>query len=67
MTGSKGVPADGPLPPGFTATSEPLVRARTRWVWIDPERGRPRHMPPEMHQAFSPQSRQGPAPLSWTH
>lgn len=46
------IPADGLLPDDIQAPDEPLVRARTLWVWIDPERGRPRRIPPEIQAAF---------------
>ena len=49
-----GVPADHVLPPDFVPVGEPLVRARTLWVWVDPERGRPRRMPAELREAFLP-------------
>ncbi len=50
--GHAGIPADGLLPADFVPPGEPLVRARTLWVWVDPERGRPRRIPPEMYRHF---------------
>jgi acyl-CoA thioester hydrolase len=31
-----------------------LVRARTEWIYVDRDTGRPRRMPPEVIAAFSP-------------
>jgi acyl-CoA thioester hydrolase len=45
-------PAGHLLPADATLPGPPLVRARTLWVWIDPERGRPRRIPPEIIDAF---------------
>lgn len=47
-----GVPADGLLPPDAVPHGEPLVRARTLWVWVDPAAGRPRRLSPELRTAF---------------
>jgi acyl-CoA thioester hydrolase len=47
-----GLPADGFLPPDQSPTGDPLVRARTLWVWADRASGRPRRIPPEMYPAF---------------
>jgi acyl-CoA thioester hydrolase len=51
-SGHEGVPADGFLASDQIPTSEPLVRARTLWVWADRVSGRPRRIPPEMYPAF---------------
>jgi acyl-CoA thioester hydrolase len=47
-----GLPADGFLPPDQSPTGDPLVRARTLWVWADRTSGRPRRIPAEMYPGF---------------
>jgi acyl-CoA thioester hydrolase len=49
---SPGLPADAFLPPDRLPAGDPLVRARTLWVWADRTSGRPRRIPPEMYPAF---------------
>jgi acyl-CoA thioester hydrolase len=49
---SYGLPADGFLPPDRLPTDDPLIRARTLWVWADRTTGRPRRIPSEMYPAF---------------
>jgi acyl-CoA thioester hydrolase len=46
------VPADGFLAPDASLSSEPLVRARTLWVWADTTSYRPRRIPAELYRAF---------------
>ena len=46
------VPADHFLPPGFALPAPILVQARTHWVWVGVEDGRPRRPPPELRAAF---------------
>lgn len=50
--GLNGLPADGFLAPGHMPAGEPLVRARTLWVWADRASGRPRRIPSEFYPAF---------------
>lgn len=50
--GLGGLPADGFLALDEVPDGEPLVRARTLWVWADRATGRPRRIPPELHPAF---------------
>lgn len=50
--GTVAVPADGLLPPTYVPSSEPLVRARTQWVYIDQVSGRPLRVPAELIGAF---------------
>ena len=50
--GRDGVPADGFLAPDQAPVDEPLVRARTLWVWADRVSGRPRRIPAELYPAF---------------
>jgi acyl-CoA thioester hydrolase len=45
-------PVDHFLPPGFALPEPVLVRARTHWVWVGVEDGRPRRPPPELRAAF---------------
>jgi acyl-CoA thioester hydrolase len=46
------VPADGLLPATHVPPSEPLVRARTQWVYVDLDSGRPLRLPAELIGAF---------------
>ncbi len=48
------VPADRFWPAAETPDGPLLVRARTVWVWVDATRGRPRRIPPELHDVFFP-------------
>jgi acyl-CoA thioester hydrolase len=50
--GTVAVPADGLLPAAHVPASEPLVRARTQWVYVELEGGRPLRVPAEMIGAF---------------
>lgn len=53
--GSHGVarlPDDGFLAPDVLLDNEPLVRARTVWVWVDLVSARPRRIPAELHATF---------------
>jgi hypothetical protein len=50
--GVAAVPADGLLPATHVPTSEPLVRARTQWVYVDLDSGRPLRVPAELVGAF---------------
>ena len=50
--GTVAVPADGLLPPTYVPASEPLVRARTQWVYVDLDSGRPLRVPAELIAAF---------------
>jgi acyl-CoA thioester hydrolase len=50
--GTVAVPADGLLPAAHVPTSEPLVRARTEWVYVDLDSGRPLRPPAELIGAF---------------
>ena len=51
-SGDTRMPADRFLAPDEQLPGEPLVTARTVWVWLDLVTGRPRRIPPEMHAAF---------------
>lgn len=46
------LPADGFLPPGQELAGDPLVRARTLWVWADLITARPRRIPAALYPAF---------------
>ncbi len=46
------LPADGFLPPGQELADDPLVRARTLWVWADLATARPRRIPTALYPAF---------------
>jgi acyl-CoA thioester hydrolase len=46
------LPADGFLALDATLPGEPLVRARTLWVWADVASYRPRRIPAELYRAF---------------
>ena len=50
--GTVAVPADGLLPPTHVPPSEPLVRARTQWVYVEQESGRPLRVPADLIGAF---------------
>jgi acyl-CoA thioester hydrolase len=50
--GTVAVPADGLLPAAHVPASEPLVRARTQWVYVDLDSGRPLRVPAELIGAF---------------
>lgn len=50
--GTVAVPADGLLPPTHVLASELLVRARTQWVYVDIDSGRPLRVPAELIAAF---------------
>jgi acyl-CoA thioesterase FadM len=50
--GTVAVPADTLLPPTHVPPSEPLVRARTHWVYVDLDSGRPLRVPAELIGAF---------------
>lgn len=53
--GSDGIsrlPDDGFLAPDTQMDTEPLVRARTVWVWVDVISARPRRIPAELHATF---------------
>jgi acyl-CoA thioester hydrolase len=50
--GTVAVPADDLLPPTHVPASEPLVRARTQWVYVELESGRPLRVPAELIGAF---------------
>jgi acyl-CoA thioester hydrolase len=50
--GTVTVPADGLLPATHVPASEPLVRARTQWVYVDLASGRPLRVPAELIGAF---------------
>lgn len=45
-------PADGFLPPGVMPDGDPVVQARTVWVWFDLASGRPRRIPDALHATF---------------
>lgn len=45
-------PADGFLPPGTMPDGDPVVQARTVWVWFDLASGRPRRIPDALHATF---------------
>lgn len=47
------VPADRFWPVGDEPAGQLLVQARTLWVWTD-RTGRPRRIPPELHDVFFP-------------
>jgi acyl-CoA thioester hydrolase len=46
------VPADSLLPLAYVPASEPLVRARTQWVYVELNSGRPLCVPAERIEAF---------------
>ncbi len=46
------LPADGFLPPNQPLPADPLVRARTLWVWADLATARPRRIPAALYPAF---------------
>lgn len=46
------LPADGFLAPDTALPGEPLVRARTLWVWADATTYRPRRIPAELYRTF---------------
>ncbi len=50
--GTVAVPADGLLPPTHIPAGEPLVRARTQWVYVELGSGRPLRIPAELIGAF---------------
>jgi acyl-CoA thioester hydrolase len=50
--GAQGIPADSFLPPDHVPGNEPLVRARTLWVWVDPITARPKRIPAELYPTF---------------
>jgi acyl-CoA thioesterase FadM len=50
--GTVAVLADGLLPPTYVPASEPLMRARTQWVYVDLDSGRPLRVPAELIAAF---------------
>ena len=50
--GTVAVPADSLLPPTHVPASEPLVRARTQWVYVELDSGRPLRVPTELIGAF---------------
>jgi acyl-CoA thioester hydrolase len=50
--GTVAVPADGLLPATHVPASEPLVRARTQWVYVELGSGRPLRVPTELIGAF---------------
>src|SRR5829696_4797512 len=50
--GTVAVPADGLLPATHVPASEALVRARTQWMYISLESGRPLRVPAELVGAF---------------
>jgi acyl-CoA thioesterase FadM len=54
------VPADDLLPPTYVPASEPLVRARTQWVYVELESGRPLRVPAELIGAFMGTGTTGP-------
>ncbi len=47
-----GIPADGFFAPDQPLPADPLVRARTLWVWADLLTARPRRIPPALYPAF---------------
>ena len=49
---ARGLPDDALLPPDFAPPGAPVVLARTHWVWVDAQSGRPRRMPAEMIAPF---------------
>ncbi len=50
--GTIAVPPDSLLPATHVPASEPLVRARTQWVYVDLDSGRPLRPPAELIGAF---------------
>jgi acyl-CoA thioester hydrolase len=46
------LPADNFLPPDQELPGDPLVRARTLWVWADLATARPRRIPAALYPAF---------------
>jgi acyl-CoA thioester hydrolase len=50
--GTVSVPADGLLPTTHVPAGEPLVRARTQWVYVDLGSRRPLRVPAELIGAF---------------
>jgi acyl-CoA thioester hydrolase len=46
------LPADGFLPPDQELPADPLVRARTLWVWADLVTARPKRIPATLYPAF---------------
>jgi acyl-CoA thioester hydrolase len=46
------LPADGFLPPDQVLPNDPLVRARTLWVWADLTTARPKRIPAVLYPAF---------------
>ncbi len=52
IVGATQPPPNAFLPPDWEPPGEPLVRARTEWVWLDPVSGRPKRIPAEMYPAF---------------
>ncbi|MDQ2787413.1 MAG: acyl-CoA thioesterase [Chloroflexota bacterium] len=48
----RGLPTDGFLPPNQPLPADPLVRARTLWVWADLATARPRRIPAILYPAF---------------
>src|SRR5215218_9458355 len=62
--GTVPVPADGLLPPTHVPASEPLVRARTQWMYISLESGRPLRVPAELVGAFMGRGTTRPASSS---
>ncbi len=50
--GTLAVPADGLLPATHVPASEVLVRARTQWVYVDLNSGRPLRVPAKLVGAF---------------
>src|SRR5829696_5128885 len=50
--GTVAIPADRLLPTAYVPASEPLVRARTQWVYVDLDSGRPLRIPAELIAAF---------------
>lgn len=49
---SQGLPPDGFLMPDEMPAGEPLVRARTLWVWADFLTARPKRIPAALYPAF---------------
>ncbi len=47
-----GLPADGFLPSDHVLPGDPLVRARTLWVWADLLTARPKRIPAVLYPAF---------------
>lgn len=50
--GAQSIPADDFLTPDSALGGEPLVRARTLWVWVDPVSARPKRIPAALYPAF---------------